>query len=459
MMKKEIILLFKCIPVLLLMTSSSCKKDWLDAKPDKSLEVPEAIKDYQALLDNTSQTFNLAQSSGFAEMSAGDFYLLKSSWESLFSTQEKSAYTWAETSSFYKGEENSDWANAYKRILITNIVLDGIKKIKPEPTEAAEWNNVKGSALFFRAFDFFNLAQVFCKSYQERTADSDPGLPLRLDYNVNIVLNRSSVRQTYNQITGDLKIAAGLLGTQPLYKTRPSKQAAFALLARTFLAMEHYEEAFLYADSALQLQSELINYAALNPSATYPMAKFNKEVIFHNAFSWGIFNASRLLVDRALYASYAPNDCRRLVYFAAVNNGVTYKGSYSGDRSLFGGLATDEMYLIRAECNARKNVTAAAMEDLNLLLKHRWKDDYLDLTAGNGDAALKLILAERRKELIYRGLRWSDLRRLNRDQRFAITLTRVLGDVTYTLSPNDKRYVFPIDERELGLSGISQNDR
>lgn len=452
-------MIFKCTLVLLLMTGSSCKKDWLDAKPDKSLAVPETIKDYQALLDNTSQLFNLAQSSGIAEISAGDFYLLKNSWESLFSTQEKSAYIWAETSNFYKGEENSDWVNAYKRILTTNIVLDGIKKIKPEPAETEEWKNVRGSALFLRAFDFFNLAQIFCRTYHEQTANSEPGLPLRLEYNVNVVLKRSSIRQTYDQVIGDLKIAAGLLGTQPSYKTRPSKQAAFALLARTFLSMEHYEEAFLYADSALQLQSELMNYATLNSSATYPMAKFNKEVIFHNTFSWGIFNASRLLVDRALYASYALNDCRRLLYFASVNNGISYKGSYSGDRSLFGGLATDEMYLIRAECNARRSATAAAMEDLNLLLKHRWKDSYQDLTADNSETVLKFILEERRKELIYRGLRWTDLRRLNRDSRFAVTLTRMLGDVTYTLSPNDKRYVLPIDERELGLSGISQNDR
>jgi hypothetical protein len=68
-------------------------------------------------------------------------------------------------------------------------------------------------------------------------------------------------------------------------------------------------------------------------------------------------------------------------------------------------------------------------------------------------------LAERRKELIYRGIRWSDLRRLNRDSRFGIILTKTLNGVTYSLLPNDKRYVLPIDEIEIRLSGIQQNNR
>jgi len=101
-----------------------------------------------------------------------------------------------------------------------------------------------------------------------------------------------------------------------------------------------------------------------------------------------------------------------------------------------------------------------AMKDLNMLLRNRWrKGTYTDQIALDPNDALDKILMERRKELIFRGLRWSDLRRLNRDPRFAKTLTRIVEEVTYRLPPNDPKYVYPIPESEIKLSGIQQNVR
>jgi len=446
--------------ILLMVSLASCKKDWLEANPDESVIVPKTLEDFQALLDNNYQIFNIVQASGLVEIASGDFYILYTSWQSLFTTQEKSAYIWAPTTKFYNNESSADWVNSYKRILNTNVILNGIKKIKASPAKQNEWNNIAGSALFFRSFDFFNLAQEYCKGYEQNTAKSELGLPLRLDYNVNIQLQRATLQQTYDQIINDLKSAAPLLGTTPLFKTRPSKQAAFALLARTYLAMEDYRQALLYADSALQIQSELMDYSTLNPDVSYPIQRFNPEVIFHNTFSFGIFNASRLIVEPALLDSYSEGDYRRKVFFKDNPNGrTTYKGSYANDKNLFGGLATDELYLIRAECNARIGNIATALADLNHLLKTRWDLSYKEFSADNAEQVLTFILKERRKELVFRGLRWQDLRRLNKDSRFATTLTRTLNDQTYTLPPNDKKYVFPIDEMELKLSGIQQNDR
>lgn len=81
------------------------------------------------------------------------------------------------------------------------------------------------------------------------------------------------------------------------------------------------------------------------------------------------------------------------------------------------------------------------------------------MISNDATEVLRLVLNERRKELAFRGIRWSDLRRLNKDERFAVTLSRTLNGQTYQLSPNDKRYVIPIDEQEIRLSGIEQNER
>ncbi|MNY37378.1 SusD family protein [compost metagenome] len=117
------------------------------------------------------------------------------------------------------------------------------------------------------------------------------------------------------------------------------------------------------------------------------------------------------------------------------------------------------MYLIRAEARVRNNQIELASADLNLLRKKRWKSNYQDLTGNNALNVLKLILQERQRELAFRGIRWTDLRRLNKDDQFAVTLTRTMDGTTYKLLPNDKKYVIPIDEEELRLGGIEQNER
>lgn len=454
MKKKVLIIFFLFLPFLLLI--SSCSKEWLEAKPDKSLIIPERVEDLQALLDNTLFYINIP--GGLGEMASGDFFISFTSWSSLYSVQERSAYIWAGTQDFYQGEISADWSGGYSVILNANIALHHIERIKVEKSEQESWNDIKGSALFYRAFSLFSLAQEFCVVYST-DASNNLGLPLRLSYDVNIQVKRSTLQETYDQIITDLKSAEILLSNQQTYKTRPSKAAVYALLARVYLSMENYANAGKYADLAIQLQPDLINYSTLNTSVAYPVTRLNAEVILHSTFSYGIFGAARLIVEPELYNQYAVDDYRKTVFFAKNANGVTFKGSYSGNKNLFCGLTTGEQYLIRAEAFARAGSLSSALADLNILRRSRWKTNYVDLKGIDATTVLTYILQERRRELAFRGIRWSDLRRLNRDSRFAVTLTRNLNEQTFNLLPNDKRYVFPIDEEEIRLSGIQQNER
>ena len=67
-------------------------------------------------------------------------------------------------------------------------------------------------------------------------------------------------------------------------------------------------------------------------------------------------------------------------------------------------------------------------------------------------------LKERRKELLFRGLRWSDLKRYNRDGA-GISLERTVNGTTYTLPPNDLRYAIAIPEDIIKMTGMPQNPR
>jgi hypothetical protein len=119
------------------------------------------------------------------------------------------------------------------------------------------------------------------------------------------------------------------------------------------------------------------------------------------------------------------------------------------------------MYLIRSECNARLGNVQTAINDLNSLLINRYKKgSYVPYTTAlSGGQLLTVILNERIKELYYRGLRWTDLRRLNLDDRFKVTLNRSVNGNNYSLPPNDPRYAYPIPDQEIQLSGIQQNQR
>jgi hypothetical protein len=126
---------------------------------------------------------------------------------------------------------------------------------------------------------------------------------------------------------------------------------------------------------------------------------------------------------------------------------------------MFSGIATDEIHLIKSECLARLGKKVDAMQVLNHLLQFRWKAGaFIPLTAADSDEALSIILRERRKELPFRGLRWTDLRRLDKENLIP-TLTRELDGKQYVLPPGDKRYVLPIPYDIISQTGMPQNPR
>lgn len=430
---------------------SSCKK-YLDKKSDQSLTIPSSLSDLQAILDN--ETVNRAMSA--INSSTDEYYISHTDWLTLDELNSK-AHIWDP-----KTDDNEDWLFQYRSIFLVNTVLDNLKPALKQGQEN-NWNAIKGSALFIRAHCFYQVAQLYAKQFDANTSSSDLGIPLRLSSDFNKPVSRSSVQQTYDQIITDLDEASKLLPETSLHKTRPNKLAAYALLSRVYLQMGNYTKAKEYAESCLQLQGTLIDYNTLDPSSEAPIAIFNPEVIFYtktdgpvNIYEW------MSKVDTTVYHLFTENDLRKQIFFRDNGDGsVAFKGSYNGNiYSMFNGLATDEVYLILAESQARLGNKDAALKSLNDLLTSRFKQGlFTPVTAGTAEEALSLIIQERRKELLYRGLRWSDLKRLNKEAKFATTLKRVLDGTVYTLPPNDPRYALLIPEQAIRLSNLQQNDR
>lgn len=454
---------FQFLLLLFALSSSSCKQDFLDQKSDQRLVVPSSISDFQAILDDRLRTMR-PTACELGIVGADEFTISSSVWEKLpiSAGYQKNAYIWADD--VYQGEQGIDWNKAYKRILYANIALEGIEKIKPSPVEENNWNNVKGSGLFFRAISFYQLAQLFCKAYVPGSTENEMGIPLRLSSDILIKSSRSSLKETYDQIFTDLKAAAALLPLKPVSKYRPSKAAAYALLARAYLQIQDYQQAYYFSDLCLNIHAELIDYNSSNLALAYPFPanpELNPEVIFHIALdNIPITGVTRINMDEELLRLYHPDDLRYQAFFKSNADGrINFKGSYSGSSICFIGLATDEVLLTRAECLIRLDRLFEASADLRQLIKNRYTSSYQAQLPIDQAALLQLVLEERRKELILRGTRWEDLRRLNQDPVFAKTLRRIINGKGYELSPNSARYVWPIPDNVIQLSGIAQNIR
>ena len=166
-------------------------------------------------------------------------------------------------------------------------------------------------------------------------------------------------------------------------------------------------------------------------------------------------------VDTNLFNSYQEKDLRKQLYYQQNPDGTwSFRGSFDGSEIFFNGLTVGELYMIAAEAHARMGQELKAGEYLNALLKNRFLyEAFTPYSFNSADEALDIVLQERRKELVFRGLRWADLKRLNKEVKYAVTLKRLIDDNVYELKANDARYAFLIPQNVIAESGIQQNPR
>jgi starch-binding outer membrane protein, SusD/RagB family len=259
---------------------SGCKK-YLDQKPNKSDVVPSTLNDLQALLDNSAFAINSQGTGGYSELIADNIYVTAATWQSFASSP--GAINKSEAQNYIWGDLAHDnyWSVPYSGpIYYSNIVLDQLPLINTLG-EDEKHDFIKGSALFYRAFAFNELAQLFCKPFSSDNLN-EPGIVLRLTSNISEKTGRATIRQTYDRIIEDLTDAAELLPSTSSFATRPTKRAAYAALARVYLFMRNYTSAAKFANQVLQEYNTLIDFNTLIPLGNPPIKTFNSEVIFQN---------------------------------------------------------------------------------------------------------------------------------------------------------------------------------
>ncbi len=358
-------------------------------------------------------------------------------------TEDPLYYSFTLTHSPDQANSRFFWYISYKIINSTNTVIEISDQIANMDESTSQ---LIGENYFLRAFCHFNLLRFYAKPY---SIDPDgPGVIIRSSTSENPQKARSSVREVYDLIVSDLKKAATLMNS-PRGPQFASKEAAWGLLSRVYLYMEDNTNTIAYADSVINSGTYQLE-SAEGFKSYFPNAANSSETMFLIAFTpadnkgkfgsiasmlysdgnsgWGEEFASQSLRDEM--AAF-PEDVRWSYIDTlkddngdvAKKNGIEiyYITKFSfqdGDPNLSSPvmLRFAEMYLNRAEANAKLGNDAAALVDVDEIRMNRGLENALyNGEVPNGMTALDVVLKERRIELAFEGQRVFDVYRNKRD--------------------------------------------
>ncbi len=432
---------------------TACKDSFLDVKPSTDIVSPKTLDDFQQMLDYP----RINQTSALPFLASDEYSIPEEKDWLAQSNLERNVYIWSDDR--YGGQTSiEDFNYPYESIFYANSVIAGMENLREKLSDRKKYNHILGQAYFTRAFACFDLVKSFAAPYDSVLAQQELGIALKRSPNIDEVVEKSTIQENYDQILSDLNRAISLLDAPiTANRNRANKPSAYALTARIYLSMRDYESAEKYADSCLAMYDKLIDYNTVSLTAAAPFTLGNEESMLYSTvgrnYSLVLYASTQnMSIDTDLYNLYTDNDLRKFIFFSknAANGLIKTKRGYSGSsRFPYSGLATDEIYLIKAECAARKNELYTCKDYLFKLLSKRYKTGTFTMdNFSTQDEALKKVLTERRKELVWRaGLRWDDIRRLNKEGA-NISLSRTLGGRNYLLEAGSPRFIFPIPRNE-----------
>jgi starch-binding outer membrane protein, SusD/RagB family len=444
----------------------SCKKV-LETKPEFSLDGEDfnSIEDYEFALTGAYRAFHSTNYYGATSAASNAFVCLpdmladnvNETTESLGNEQVFSRWSYAED----ENQIENTWIAGYRIISRANIVLRGIDAFATD--HEGRVNRLKAQAMAIRALAHFDMLRYFVNNYDRNS--TSPGVPYISVYDPEQKPARGTVKEDYDHIEQDLKQAQGLMTNMDHAINSGSTRAYIdanainALLARVYLYSNQLDSAIKYATLA-------INVRPLALRAVFPdiwTDASTSEVFWSciieagqgtpsaNVYS-ALVNRSEYRPNPTLVAMYdQTNDIRFNSYFKTISSRRVLSKYLAKAANVtkpdgvvnFKAIRTGELYLIRAEANARKGGASEAqgLADLNALRAARISG-YVNVVL-TGPALLSAIETERRKELICEGHRWFDLKRTSK------TINRTDCNSFCTLASTNRAWTWPIPQPEI----------
>ncbi len=495
--------------LLLAFVLSSCEEDFLETAPTDSLEAGtmfESLEGANAALNGMYRFLYAFEPEfgtnhhGFGHMSTNmDLSLmgqhmvgnvLAHGW---FSQQ----YAWRTHRNADAGVTHLRWFIYYKMILNANMIIHNAPNI--EGALPSDINRVKAQGLAARGFGYYMLVQMFAPAYHVNP--NAPAVPLLIEQ-ADEGQPRETLGKVYDQIYADLTQAIELYGgsTAQQHKSHISLPVAHGLMARTALARHDFALARDHASMAIDLfPGNLFTPGDYPPPFQGTFAGWPRNQLFNSVsaseWMWGmeineeqatifasffshidptIFGYAQLgnqkLIssgENGLYHRMSETDVRRNL-FVDPEYGVSYMvpyvqvkfivptvGSWESDY-VFMRLA--EMYLIKAEAQARLGQDGPAAETLHELIQNR--DPEYALSANTGDDLIEEIMFHRAVELWGEGFDFIDLKRtgapLNRVEKGHSPGLAILME--YPADGIEWMWLIPTDEIDAN-DAISSGDQ
>lgn len=466
-------LIYTCVLMCCVMCSSC--NDYLDIVP-KGNKIPTTLADYEALLRDE---YTIGQTSiSNALYLLNDYYVTVSNLNS--PTLTRANYMWDETADriLLNNADESTYYQLYAAISSCNLIIENV----PSATEAtdAERAEVIAYAKVIRSLCYFVLANYYADTYDAATAGEKLSVPLITSANINAPSQQVTIQVIYDFIIQGVQEAIGEgLPEQSMTVLHPNLGAAYALLARVYLQMQNYSEALNYANLALEQNDQLYDWNAYydehrstieNPEdytglPTPTDYSYVENYYFRCGNGSPNYTTNELNIPVERAERFEEGDARFLSRWKlySQNQDTYYRGVGNGYFN-WGGLTTTEVYLIKAECQARlaqgEDFTEA-MNTLNAVRQTRIRPEvYQPLTVSTLAEAIELIRRTKDNELIFSIVPFADARRFNQEGTYARTMTKTYEDETYTLRPDSHLWTMPFPAGAINNPGngtIQQN--
>ncbi|MCG8183361.1 RagB/SusD family nutrient uptake outer membrane protein [Tenacibaculum piscium] len=459
-----------------------CSDEILTQDPDHVISevlVIKSVDKLQSLLNGSYNEISKASYLGRnlykrAAVKGTDFRFVKTTYNPR--DYEQTEYKYNESSNNNGGAE-SLWLQSYKAIGNLNLILDNIENAEGSNIDKKQ---IKAEALALRGMIYFDLTRTFTYPWIKE-GEKSQGLPLKLSSS-EIVIERSNLGATYNQIILDLKQGLQLIKNDSWAEGSTkyiTKTGINALLARVYLYKQDWNNALFYAKKVIAVRGE----SYLMGTDNYQFNDYTSESLFEISIDNQNSVGSNGLGAQFDFREGGQGDVIATQTF--VNLLKSYKGDprknlltddKEGTKMGFvkyinreGGsglsihnvpvIRLSEVYLIAAEAcaNGASGLSEAKMY-LNTLIRKRTTDFDAHKVTASGNALKKRIHEERRKELALEGHGVYDYIRTGTNINRLITdhINTGLKSNNLNIVAFSPQTIYPIPASEVKASGMKQ---
>lgn len=423
--------------------STACDSP-LDTNPTDAIDSDDALNTPRGIELGLNGAYRGLQTSdlyGKVHMVYPDLYADNLEFTGTFQTDREVALRNISTSNV---QIRDTWFALYDGINRTNNLLDaipGVSGLSPEEAEQATAESLFLRSLYYSILVMYH-GGVPLITEPSRGVDESSQVP------------RASEGEVWNRVITDLEAASASLAYE-FNPVRATAGAADALLARVYLETGEYA---LARDKATAVIESGI-YQLNDDYESNWTTKRTRETIFTLPYSINTTNSLAFWFfpdalggrrgfapTQEFFDAHEDGDARR-DFNIGINGGDLFGKKYfrivnEDDDVVVLRLA--EMYLIRAEANARLNADAQTVrEDIDIVRNRAGLPD-LPATVDTQQELLDAVLNERRFEFAFEGHRFFDLRRF--------------GVATTVLGITPERLLFPIPQAEMDVNpALEQN--